>query len=309
MPLATQTKLLRVLEEREFRRVGGENSLRVDVRVLAATNRSLREQVELGEFRRDLDHRLNVLRIEIPPLRERRADIPRLIERFVRQFSVEHDRPFPGIDPEAMRILEDYSWPGNVRELRNLVESMVVLAPGRTIHPEDIPAEVRFGGRGRSLLPVLVPRPSPAGAPRGEGGHPAELDFVLQTLFDMRLDLEELRREFDTFRSRGESVEGLSEYDLARYAPARVYSPARRLSPPPTEPEPASAAEDSPAAVDAADADAIVFREGMTMQELERRAIELALKRFGGNRRKAAEALEIGERTLYRKIKEYGLEA
>jgi DNA-binding NtrC family response regulator len=132
---------------------------------------------------------------------------------------------------------------------------------------------------------------------------------VLQTLFDMRLDLEELRREFDTFRSRGESVEGLSEYDLARYAPARVYSPARRLSPPPTEPEPASAAEDSPAAVDAADADAIVFREGMTMQELERRAIELALKRFGGNRRKAAEALEIGERTLYRKIKEYGLEA
>ncbi|HLU48448.1 MAG TPA: sigma 54-interacting transcriptional regulator, partial [Planctomycetota bacterium] len=105
MPLSTQTKLLRVLEEREFRRVGGEEVLRVDVRVIAATNRDLREQVEIGEFRRDLYHRLNVLRIVLPSLRDRREDIPRLIDRFVREFSRQHERPFPGIDPEALEIL------------------------------------------------------------------------------------------------------------------------------------------------------------------------------------------------------------
>ncbi|HZG44046.1 MAG TPA: sigma-54 dependent transcriptional regulator, partial [Longimicrobium sp.] len=143
MPLSTQTKLLRVLEEREFRRVGGEESIRVDVRVIAATNRDMRQEVEVGEFRRDLYHRLNVLRIELPPLRARREDVPRLIEGFIRQFSAEHERPFLGIDPEALEILVNYDWPGNVRELKNLIESMVVLAPGRVIRPEDIPPEVR----------------------------------------------------------------------------------------------------------------------------------------------------------------------
>ena len=169
MPQATQTKLLRVLEEREFRRVGGEESIRVDVRVVAATNRDLRDQVLRGEFRRDLYHRLNVLRIDLPPLRERRADIPRLIDRFIREFSAQHDRPFVGIDPEALRLLVEYEWPGNVRELRNLVESMVVLAPGRVIRPEDIPPEVR-NRRGGSFLPVLAPRPVAQQAPAGLSG-------------------------------------------------------------------------------------------------------------------------------------------
>src|SRR5690606_18376044 len=160
MPLSTQTKLLRVLEEREFRRVGGEDLLRVDVRVIAATNRDLREQVELGEFRRDLYHRLNVLRIALPALRERTEDIPRLLERFVRDFRPEHERPFPGIEPAALQLLVDYAWPGNVRELRNLIESMVVLAHGRPIRPEDLPNEVTGAPRTGSLLPVLASRPA-----------------------------------------------------------------------------------------------------------------------------------------------------
>jgi DNA-binding NtrC family response regulator len=297
MPLTTQTKLLRVLEEREFRRVGGEDSIRVDVRVLAATNRDLREGVEMREFRRDLYHRLNVLRIELPPLRDRRADIPRLIERFIREFSAQHDRPFMGIDAEAMRILVDYAWPGNVRELRNLIESMVVLAPGRVIRPEDIPTEVRFGGRGRSLLPVLAPKPP---AVQDGDARPAELDFILKTLFDMRLDLEDLRREFESYRSRRDAggrlhdqeipAAYLSGFQLPRGLPAGVIIDAQ------PEPEPEERG------------DTILFTEAMTMEDLERRAIELALRRVGGNRRKAAEALGIGERTLYRKIKEYGLE-
>jgi DNA-binding NtrC family response regulator len=301
MPLPTQTKLLRVLEEREFRRVGGEDLLRVDVRVLAATNRDLREQVELGDFRRDLYHRLNVLRIAVPPLRERRDDIPRLIHTFVAEFSAQHERPFLGIEPETMRILVEYAWPGNVRELRNLVESMVVLAPGRTIRPEDIPAEVRFGGRGGSLLPVLVSRPTvPAANAGGDNARPPELEYVLRTLFDLRLDVEDLRREFELYRSR-------REREPAEISAVRVPGEAPLFAVPrslPVSPHFAEEVED-----EEPEEDSVVYRPGMTMEDLERNAIELALRRNDGNRRKAAESLGIGERTLYRKIKEYQLEA
>jgi DNA-binding NtrC family response regulator len=300
MPLVTQTKLLRVLEEREFRRVGGEETIRVDVRVLAATNRELRQGVEFGEFRRDLYHRLNVLRIELPPLRERRADIPRLIERFIREFSLAHDRSFMGIDPEAMRMLVDYSWPGNVRELRNLVESMVVLAPGRVIRPEDIPPEVRSGG-GRSLLPVLAPRPAaPAAA---NAARPPELEFVLKTLFDLRLDLEDLRREFEGYRTRRTGSHGdlrFSEIEIPHSVSVSPIPSAPRIFP--------LSAVEAPLPAANPPEDVIVFRDDMTMEDLERQAIELALRRVGGNRRRAAETLGIGERTLYRKIKEFGLE-
>src|SRR5687767_1694697 len=155
IPHATQVKLLRVLESREVTRVGGGQPFRVDVRVVAATNRPLREQVEEGTFRADLYYRLNVLRIYLPPLRERREDIPLLVRQFVAELSAQHERPFRGITAEAMQLLVDYSWPGNVRELRNLVESMVVLAPGREVGPEDTPRQIREGGAAR-FLPVHV---------------------------------------------------------------------------------------------------------------------------------------------------------
>jgi DNA-binding NtrC family response regulator len=310
MPLATQTKLLRVLEEREFRRVGGEESIRVDVRVIAATNRDLREQVLSGAFRRDLYHRLNILRIDLPPLRARREDIPRLIDGFIRQFSAEHDRPFLGIDPEALRILVDYDWPGNVRELRNLIESMVVLAPGRVIRPEDIPAEVRYGRRD-SLLPVPVSVGRAHGANAGEerSGLPAspspELEFILRTLFDLRVDMEDLRREFEVYRTRHRDEVPMGPGASVGFTvPAGGYSPygtAIALGPPPplyTEIEPEPEREEG----------TVVFRPGKTMADMEKEAISAALLHSRGNRRRAAEMLGIGERTLYRKLKEYNIE-
>src|SRR5205823_11179584 len=127
MHLATQVKQLRVLENQAFFRVGGTEPIRVNVRVIAATNRSLKEEVSLGQFRDDLYYRLNVLSIYLPPLRERKSDIPLLIKRFVKELSERHARPFPGITPEALQILVNAHWPGNVRELRNLIESIVVL--------------------------------------------------------------------------------------------------------------------------------------------------------------------------------------
>src|SRR5213596_2579968 len=128
MAPATQVKLLRVLEDRTFFRVGGTQPIKVDVRVIAATNKSLKEQVSLGRFRDDLFYRLNVLSIYLPPLRERRTDIPLLVRRFTPEFAREHSRPghlFKGITPEALQILVDAEWPGNIRQLRNLIESMV----------------------------------------------------------------------------------------------------------------------------------------------------------------------------------------
>jgi DNA-binding NtrC family response regulator len=286
MPLATQTKLLRVLEERAFRRVGGEDAIRVDVRVITATNRDLREQVDHGAFRRDLYHRLNVLRIELPALRKRRSDVPRLIERFIREFSAEHDRPFMGIDPEAVRMLTEYDWPGNVRELRNLIESMVVLAPGRVIRPEDIPPEVRYGRGGRSLMPVPVPRATAVQPASGNGAaQPApEIEFIFRTLYDLRLNLEDLRRDFEEYRDR-----------QAREVPMAVPLDYTAIGPV-LEPEPVQ------------ERGVVVFRPGMTMSDLEREAIIAALREARGNRRRAAEMLGIGERTMYRKLKEYQLE-
>src|SRR5207249_667400 len=141
MAPVSQVKLLRVLEDRTFFRVGGTQPIKVDVRVIAATNKSLKEEVALGRFRDDLFYRLNVLAIYLPPLRERKADIPLLVRRFIAEFATTHDRSFRGITPEALQILVDADWPGNIRQLRNLVESMVVLAPEGEIGAGDIPRE------------------------------------------------------------------------------------------------------------------------------------------------------------------------
>lgn len=141
IPLATQVKLLRVLETREFLRVGGVEPVQVDVRVVAATNRSLAEEVEEGRFREDLFYRLNVVRIELPPLRMRQEDIPLLIEHFLRVFEKEHGRPRLQLTPQALQKLVEYPWPGNVRQLRNVIENLVLFARGETIDVQDLPSE------------------------------------------------------------------------------------------------------------------------------------------------------------------------
>ena len=300
MPPATQTKLLRVLEEREFRRVGGEDPIRVDVRVVTATNRDLRDHVMTGDFRRDLYHRLNVLRIELPPLRARREDIPRLIDRFIQQFSAEHERSFLGIEPQAMQALVQFDWPGNVRELRNLVESMVVLAPGRLIRLEDIPPDVRYGRR-ETFLPVPVSTVGREnGSEAGSGVPSPELEFVLRTLFELRMDMEDLRREFEVYRARQRDGLALPS-GPAGYVP---------LTPLPLAAGPAALETLVEALPEPRrEEGTVVFRPGMTMQDLERGAINAALLHSRGNRRRAAEMLGIGERTLYRKLKEYQIEA
>lgn len=138
-----QIKILRVLQERKFERVGGEETLEVDVRVIAATNRDLKAEIEKGTFREDLYYRLNVVNIHVPPLRERKDDIPLLAGAFLREFSEENGKSLEGFDPKVRAAFFAYSWPGNVRELRNCVESAVVLARGSVVSLEDLPPGIR----------------------------------------------------------------------------------------------------------------------------------------------------------------------
>jgi len=284
-PKSTQVKLLRVLEQRELTRVGGANPIKVDVRVLAATNRPLREEVEAGTFRTDLYYRLNVLGIYLPPLRERPEDIPLLVRAFIQEFSAQHERPFHGISADAMRILAEYSWPGNVRELRNLVESMVVLSPGREITAEDIPRQLREGGSARFL-------PVPVGAVvRGqEGASGRELEFIVRSLVELKLQVEELRQRVDEGRQSREVRLGDGEVQPATRLPG-VASAMTSVGIEPREEAPPS--------------NVVTIAPGMRMSDIERAAIIAALRETRGNRRKAADQLGIGERTLYRKLKEY----
>jgi DNA-binding NtrC family response regulator len=272
IPSSTQVKLLRVLESRTFFRVGGTQPIKVDVRVVAATNRSLRDGVALGEFRDDLYYRLNVLNIYLPPLRERRDDIPLLVRRFIRELAKAHDRTFRGISPEAMQRLVGAPWPGNVRQLRNLIESMVVLAPGAEIRASDIPLDIMEGPG--SLLPVRI-----GSGPRDLPGQ--EFEFILRSLLELKLQVEELRRRLDEHPQRVQVIE-LADHSTVADA----------------FPEGEGKDGDRP----------VVYRSGMTMAEVEKAAIEAALREYRGNRRRAAEVLGIGERTLYRKIKAYHLE-
>ncbi len=205
MPLVTQAKVLRAIETREIVPVGGNEPRKVDVRLVAATHRDLAAMVKEGKFREDLLFRLQVITIELPPLREREGDIPLLIDHFLHEFAEQHGRPVRGITPEARALLVRYPWPGNVRELRNVIENMVLLARGEVLDVGDVPRQV---------------------AERVQPSSPSGATNVLA---------------------------------------------------------------------------------GRSLREVERDLIAANLELMGGNREKTAKVLGIGERTLYRKIKEYGL--
>lgn len=166
-----QIKILRVLQEKQFERVGGESTLEVDVRVISATNRDLKEEIEKGNFREDLFYRLNVVNIHVPPLRERQEDIPLLASAFLQEFSQENGKQIEGIDPKARIALYNYRWPGNIRELRNCMESAVVMCKGSVIQTDDLPPAVTSGSED-NLIRI------PLGASMAEG----EKEIIRATL-------------------------------------------------------------------------------------------------------------------------------
>ena len=341
MPPQTQTKLLRVLEQQEFHRVGGQRPIRVNVRILAATNQKLQHLVMAGDFRKDLYYRVNVLTISLPPLRHRREDIPRLVDSFIREAGERHDRgPFRGISDEAMEILVRHRWPGNVRELRNLVESMVVLAPGRQIRAEDIPEDVRSGEG--SLAVVQVARR--AGERGGDGVQSLrpQLEFLFRTMMEMKVDIEDLKREFEDFQAEeqrggvGEGDEGRGRAEIVvergvgetgcagvegwggAEAEAGLHTEDEDDLRAVSEREPGEQArvETDVALTAEGESEAsrvlphgtVAYRPGMTLEDMELEVIRAVLDSVDWNRRRAAGILGIGERTLYRKVRKYGLD-
>src|SRR5262249_49486545 len=156
MSPSTQAKILRVLQEHEFERLGGTRTLRVDVRLIAATNRDLPAMVQTGHFREDLYYRLNVVSIEMPPLRERKDDIVPLANSFIRRFAAELKKKIEGLDPDAQKLLMRYNWPGNIRELENTIERAMLLAEGHAIGHDDLRlGEAATPGSGRDQAPVV----------------------------------------------------------------------------------------------------------------------------------------------------------
>lgn len=229
LPLGMQAKLLRVLEEKSFMRVGGVDTIKVDVRIVAATNSNLEQLVAKGEFRADLYYRLKVITLTIPPLRERKEDIPVLIGHFLERLSREYQRPGLNLSRAAIAALEAGDWPGNIRELRNMLESLVVLSNGPDLGLGDLPPE--YGGTPETPVPVVAAAPAGkeasaatgAAAPTYEAGLPmAELEkrHILRTL-----------AEQDNNRTRAARVLGIGRRTLQRKL--EEYKEEGELVPPP----------------------------------------------------------------------------
>ena len=162
-----QVKLLRVLQDRRFRRLGGTEEVQADIRVVAATNQDLDKLVAEGKFREDLFYRINVIQMRLPPLRDRREDIPLLAEHFLSKYAERMDKPVHSISNEAIALLQAYGWPGNVRELENVIERAVALEQSPTVLPESLPAQIRAGlgqtvARSRGLIHDVAGHPAAA---------------------------------------------------------------------------------------------------------------------------------------------------
>jgi DNA-binding NtrC family response regulator len=263
MALNTQVKLLRVLEESEFMRVGGTESIRVNIRMIAATNKNLEVAVKNGEFRQDLYFRLKAIKIDIPPLRRRKEDIPLLVSTFVSQYADQENYQFKGFSPEAIQLMKEYDWPGNIRELRNFVETALILNKGDIVNSSFVGANLNIRSESKNL-PVPLNRPHDQ----------AERELIYRTLWALKLDIDEIKHMLAEMRGRSYQA-NTDNYTVPEN---EIIGNDENFELKPT-----------------------------TLAAMERDMIKQTLQKFAGSRRKTARALQISERTLYRKIKEYGL--
>jgi two-component system nitrogen regulation response regulator NtrX len=205
MSAKTQAKVLRVLQEQEVERLGSARTIKVDVRVIAATNKNLEEAIARGEFREDLYFRLNVIPILVPPLRERREDIPPLVQYFVRRFSEEHNVRVKRFEPRALEALQRHRWRGNIRELRNAIERLMIMAPGDLVRIEDLPDDMVNGtpvvAAGDGEPAKGAPAPSPAAGTLREFKDAAERAFLVQKLRENSWNISKTAEVIDTPRS------------------------------------------------------------------------------------------------------------
>ena len=279
MTLTAQVRLLRVLDTREITRLGSTQSIKVDVRVLAATNQDLHQAVDQGRFRSDLYHRLRVVELRVPPLRSHPEDIPMLVDHFIQLYRKEHGVPPVELDAGAMDILFNYRWPGNIRELRNLIERLMVLSVNRRIGPADINQHLE------GMDPSQVARSATSNLPVHVGRTPEESqrDLLYWAVLEVARDIKELK--------------------------AYLMENTANLPSLPAYTQGASPVADRVEEVEYTEADAgpPPGDEIKSLREVERETIARALRATGGHRKRAAVLLDMPERTLYRKIQQFKL--
>ena len=290
LPLATQARLLRVLETGEYIPVGATEVKKTDVRIVAATNVNVRQAISEGRFREDLYYRLNQVQLMIPPLRERGEDIVLLFRLFAMQMAEKYKMDRVVLDDDAKQLLMRYKWPGNVRQLKNITEQISVLSPERRITAEVLSRFIPQDQETTQLAPI-----------HHEGGDHSfenEREILYKILFELRGNVNDMRREMSALKKQLDEVRGaqtvaaepLTTTQLAPIQPIRPLQPTL---------------ED---AVAEEYIEPVKEPENLNLNDLSKQMLEKALERNHGNRKKAAQELGISDRTLYRRLKQYGLD-
>ena len=302
LPIATQARLLRVLENGEYIPVGATEVRKTDVRIVAATNVNIRKAISEGRFREDLYYRLNSIPIQMPPLRDRGEDIVLLFRLFAMQMAEKYRMEKVVLTDEAKQLLMRYKWPGNVRQLKNITEQISILSPDRQITAEKL---ARFIPQDQETTQLATIRTD------GDHSFENEREILYKILFELRSNVNDMRREISTLKKQIEDVQitgtqGTTQLPASQLAPITPY-PATTV--PTAMPTTVSTAQ-----MPAEEAEAEEYieptpePENLNVRYWSRQALEKALQRNGGNRKKAAQEMGISDRTLYRRLKQYGLD-
>ncbi len=293
LPLATQARLLRVLETGEYIRVGGQEIRKTNVRIVAATNVNMQKAVSEGKFREDLYYRLNTIPIKMPPLRDRGEDIVLLFRLFAMQMAEKYHLPKITLTDEARQILLQYKWPGNVRQLKNITEQMSVLSEKREIDAETL---LHFIPRDQDSTQLATIQSG------GTHSYESEREILYKILYELRGNVSDLRRDLNNVRKQLEVSRQLNGASGFQPTPSTVSNlPATTNKQPITPTRTIAQVED-------AVAEEISEPETLNLNDIGKQLVEKALERNNGNRKKAALELGISDRTLYRRIRQYGLD-
>jgi transcriptional regulator with PAS, ATPase and Fis domain len=306
-PKNIQVKLLRVLENGEYFRVGSSKLQQTDVRIVAASNQNLYELVKEGKFREDLYYRLDTVKIRIPPLRERKEDIIPIFRTFVSEYASKYDSVFKGLSEEAEQLLTSYRWPGNVRELRNIAEQLVVLEQSQYVDTDTLRKYLKgrqHEGRADNL-PILSENER-----SDESNFKTEdRELIYRVLLEVQNDIGDLKKMLGSFL-----YNAFSKSNIRKALPEHIHSEVERSNMPGFDPDEEDGQNLSSNYREEEQTDQNEFYDFINSEEIpsienmEQFLIQKALQRYDGNRRKASEALGISERTLYRKLDQYGIE-
>ncbi|AZQ42731.1 sigma-54-dependent transcriptional regulator [Nonlabens ponticola] len=312
LPLPTQVRLLRVLENGEFLKVGSSQTQKTDVRIVAATNVNMFQAIEDGKFREDLYYRLSTVEIELPPLRDRKGDIHLLFRKFASDFANKYKMPTLRLDEQAVGLLTNYRWSGNIRQLRNIAEQISVLEKDRDIDARTLQNYLPDAGKN---LPAVINSSSK----KSDSEFANEREILYKVLFDMKNDLNDLKKLTNELMTNGvdqdvpeqnkQLINRLYGEDENSYDYEEVIDQAYEVSQEDTLPKPATPVHSEvETTTDRYDfAQEIEEEESLSLVDKEIELIKKSLARHQGKRKAAADDLGISERTLYRKIKQYDL--